>query len=410
MKMGKDEQIIRALHETDLYKILMMYFIWRYYPNLDVTFSFVNRNQNVRLSDHIDLNELREQFDAVSQMQFSDHIIEVLRSWEIFNNAFLNDLRNLKLESPEVWIGPSGLQIMSSGNWLKTTLWETYVLPIVSELYGRSMIEKNPVSLEEVEKAGREKLYEKIALIKRQCPNLKIIQFGLRRRFSGEWEDFVTNEMYKKNLLFGVSNLYIADILGIRARGTNAHELPMALTALARHISDEEVRRAPYEVLRKWQRLYGNQALIILDDTYGSDCFRRNLPPELLGDFRGFRQDSGDPIAYAENTIEYYRRNNIDPKEKLLLFSDGLTAEKAVALYKMFEGQINTSFGIGTNLTHDVGFVKPLPLVMKLVEAAGNSAVKLSNNLSKAIGDPEEIEEIKRIFGYTNTSKQEIVY
>jgi nicotinate phosphoribosyltransferase len=148
----------------------------------------------------------------------------------------------------------------------------------------------------------------------------------------------------------------------------------------------------------------------MLDDTYGSDCFRRFLSRKYAEDFRGFRQDSGDPFEYGEKTIRYYEGLGINPKEKMIVFSDGLTPERAVEIHNRFVGRIISVFGIGTNLTNDLGFIKPLSLVMKIVSAAGNPAVKLSNNLDKATGDPREIEEIKRIFGYTNEYREAVVY
>jgi len=202
----------------------------------------------------------------------------------------------------------------------------------------------------------------------------------------------------------------IARQRGVEAMGTNAHELPMTLTALARHTSPEAMRQAPYKVLKLWQRRFGHKSLIILDDTYGSDIFRKSLPTYYLEDFKGFRHDSGDPYQYGEDTIRLYQENGIDPTGKLLIFSDGLNPQKAVELAKHFAGRIRVSFGMGTNLSNDSGFFKALSLVMKVIEAAGNPAVKLSNNLNKATGPADEVNYYKQAMRYTNTASQVVVY
>lgn len=378
---------------------------------MQVRFNFKNRSK-VALAPLIDLNELREQLTAVAQMQFSDAIIAVFRSWGMFDPAFLIDLKNMRLHVPEVWVDATGdLQIESVGTWFQATLWEIYTLAIVSELYGRAMMKQQGISQEQIERECLRRLDEKIALFA-QHPDFRLMQFGLRRRFSGRIEDLVTEQLKTKlppGILTGASNVYVANTFNLEAQGTNAHELPMALVAYARHTSDTAVRDAPYEVLRKWRTLYGHKALIVLDDTFGSKQFRWYMPRDLAEDYRGFRHDSGEPYAYGNNTVTFYRERGINPTTKQLIFSDGLNARGAIDLHLHFRGSIMTGAGMGTHLTFDVGFPPP-SLVMKLTEAAGRPAVKLSNNLAKATGDPREIQEIKRIFGYNVTEETAVTY
>ena len=164
-------------------------------------------------------------------------------------------------------------------------------------------------------------------------------------------------------------------------------------------------------MLELWERLYGQKLLIMLPDAFGSRRFFEELPQEYAESFRGVRQDSGDPFAFGDMLLEFYRKRGIDPKQKMIIFSDGLTVPKMQELYRRFAGEFGTvSFGWGTNFTNDTGLIKPLSLVMKLVEAAGNPAVKLSDNLEKAVGDPEEVAAYKRIFGYTETFREKPVY
>ncbi len=403
--------IIRRADENDVYKIMMMYLIWSEYPNLRVKFGFKNRTKDVDLGKYVDRNELWSQLDSCRKLQFTDEVLAVYRSWEMFPEEFLQALKALQFALPEFEHRKSKpLTITTDGHWFNDTLWEIYVLPIVSELYGRGRAWAEGISEADLFNEGNRRLSEKIAFFK-QHPYLRISQFGLRRRFSGLWEEHVTERLLSETrVITGVSNMYLADKYKVPAQGTNAHELPMALTALARHSGPKAMRDAPYLVLRLWQKLFGHKSLIKLDDAYGSETFRRELAREFLESFRGFRHDSGDPFAYGEAVISLYKSYGIDHRSKVIIFSDGLNPELALKLYTHFQGRIIVLFGMGTNLTNDMGLIKPLSLVMKITEAAGNPAVKLSNNLNKATGDPDEVEYYKQVFGYTNTNSQALEY
>jgi nicotinate phosphoribosyltransferase len=407
----KDAPIIRRIDEYDVYKILMMYLIWSEYPNLRVKFGFKNRTTSVLLGDYIDIGELREQLETVSKLTYTDEVLAVYRSWDIFPEDYLQALKQHRLTMPDLEIRPDKtLHVEADGLWFNKTPWEIYVLAIVSELAGRGRAKAAGISEEVLFNEGNKRLAEKIAFFKKH-PELKISQFGLRRRFSGLWEEHVTRRLLTETkVITGVSNMYLADMFGIPAQGTNAHELPMALTALAQHSGPKAMRAAPYLVLKQWQRLYGHKSLIMLDDAYGSEVFRRELPRQFLESYRGFRHDSGDPLAYGEAVIQLYQRYGIDHRSKVIIFSDGLNPELALEIYKHFKGRIVVVFGMGTNLTNDFGLLSALSLVMKIIEAAGNPAVKLSNNLNKATGPAEAIEYYKQTFGYSNTERQTLVY
>lgn len=410
---AKDAPIVRRIDENDVYKVLMLYLIWSYYPNLRVKFGFKNRTRKIPIARYVRVQEFQEQLDAYAKLTFTDEVIATYRGWQMFPEDFLLWLKTIDLTAPQVRQEGDNLVIEVAGLWSDVTLWEIPTLCIASELYGRGFAAANDISEAALYDEGNRRLAEKIALFN-QHPMLRIAQFGLRRRFSGPWEDHVTARLLDEatpGIITGVSNMYLADLHGVEAVGTNAHELPMALTALARHKSDDAMSDAPYQVLKLWQRLYGHKALIMLDDAYGSDVFRRRLPEYFLKSFKGFRHDSGDPFQYGEDVIAHYEANGIDPTGRLIIFSDGLNPQKTVDLLEYFRGRIMTAFGMGTNLTNDLGLVTPLSLVMKIIESAGNPAVKLSNNVNKATGpDPAEIEYYKRVFGYTNTEGEEVVY
>ncbi|MEX0918008.1 MAG: nicotinate phosphoribosyltransferase [Candidatus Paceibacterota bacterium] len=407
----RDAPIVRRADENDVYKILMMYLIWKYYPNLQVKFSFTNRTVRVPLSEYVDVLELQEHLNEVAKLRFTEEVVSVFREWDMFSEGFLQELAGLKLCAPKPYHEDHMLRIDIEGSWLSVTLWEIYILSIVSELYGRDYARKHGLTEVDLWNEGNRRLDEKIKLFN-QHPNLRIAQFGLRRRFSGLWEEHVTKRLLEEcpGIITGVSNMYLANKFGVAAQGTNAHELPMALVALARHESPAAMREAPYKVLKLWQRLYGHKSLIILDDAYGSDTFSDALPRHYIDDFRGFRHDSGDPFKYGNAKIKLYEKYDIDPRDRLLIFSDGLNPKLMIELLEYFADRIKVAFGVGTNLTNDLGLVTALSLVMKIVSAAGNPAVKLSNNLDKATGPADEIEYVKDVFGYTNTDRFDVVY
>ena len=402
---------IKNLLEVDAYKFTMGAFIWRFFPNLRVRFAFTNRTQ-VPLARFVDPQALREEFEALRAYRISDDDVAYLRSWGIFPEGYLQALKELQL--PELLVEAQKddqLRIEAQGSWLEVTFWETVVLATVAERYAQARAKQEGISEKELLAVAEERLAEKIKLLK-AGPEMPILQFGLRRRLSGAWERLATSRMYEEGVPFaGVSNVALARELGVEALGTNAHELPMALAALARHESDRAVKQAPYRVLELWERLYGQKLLVMLPDAFGSRRFFEELPQEYAESFRGVRQDSGDPLAFGEMLLEFYRKRGIDPKQKMIIFSDGLTVPKMQALHRRFAGQFGTvSFGWGTNFTNDTGLIKPLSLVMKLTEAAGNPAVKLSDNLEKAVGEPKEVAEYKRIFGYNESFREKPQY
>lgn len=404
--------ILRRIDENDVYKILMLYLIWSYYPNLQVKFGFKNRTTSVPIARFIRLEEFQEQLDAYAELRFTDEVIAIYRSWQMFPEDFLLWLKTIDLTPPQVRREGDNLVIEVEGLWSDVTLWEIPTLCIASELYARGFAAAEGIEEVDLYDEGHRLLTEKIDLFN-QYPALRVAEFGMRRRIGSVAEDHIAGRLINETtpgIMTGVSNMYLADQLGVEAVGTNAHELPMALTALARHVSEDAMRNAPYKVLKLWQRLYAHKSLIMLDDAYGSDVFRRGLPDYFLKTFKGFRHDSGDPFQYGEDVIELYRQKGIDPTGRLIIFSDGLNPQKAIDLLEHFQGRIMVAFGMGTNLTNDFGLIKPLSLVMKIIEAAGNSAVKLSNNLNKATGDPKEVAYYKKVFGYTNTAKEAVVY
>jgi len=410
----KDSPAVDSMSETDVYKILMLYFIWRWFPNLPVKFAFTNRTKAVRLGDEVDIGLIKENIRHVQQLLFTDAEIANYRSWGMFPETFLRDLRTISL--PDVLVEKTSggqLRIEVEGLWFHVTLWELYILPIVSELRVRQFVGEDASDHLRFIKEGEARLMAKIPMIRQLSENSKISLFDLRRRATGLWErhtsGILLNEVPKH--IAGISNVQVAYELGVEATGTNAHELPMAISALRGLESDEALRNAPFEVLKKWQRIFGHKALIMLPDAYGSEAFFRSVPDHFLRDYKGSRQDSGDPFAYGEMVIGTYKDHGINPMDKLIIFSDGLTVEKMIELERRFIGRILVAFGWGTNKGFDFGdLFKALSMVMKLVMAAGESAVKLSDNIEKAIGELLAIERYKHLHRYAITFRETPVY
>jgi nicotinate phosphoribosyltransferase len=188
----------------------------------------------------------------------------------------------------------------------------------------------------------------------------------------------------------------------IEAIGTNAHELPMVYAALA--ADDAALREAPYRVLEHWQSDYDGNLRIILPDTYGTKGFLERAP-EWLASWTGIRIDSGDPATGAETAIAWWESRGQEPREKLVIFSDGLDVDRIEALYARFHGRAKLGFGWGTLLTNDFrglapgDALAPFSLVCKAVSANGHPTVKLSDNPAKALGPAAEVARYKRVFG-----------
>lgn len=417
----KLDPIIRSLIDTDFYKLLMLQMIWKLYPDVDASFSLINRTTSVRLAEEIDEGMLREQLDHARTVGLSKKEMIWLAGntfygkKQIFEPEFLNWLSTYKLPEYELSKRDGQFELSFHGRWMETTLWEIPALAIINELRSRAAMRRmGPFTLDVLYARAKAKMWEKVERL-RTLPGLRISDFGTRRRHSFLWQRWCV-EALKEGIgeaFTGTSNVLLAMDSDLEAVGTNAHELPMVVAALAN--SDEELRAAPYKVLKDWNRLYHGNLLIVLPDAFGTAAFLRDAP-EWVADWTGFRPDSAPPIEGGEKIIEWWQRMGRDPKSKLLIFSDGLDVDAIIDTYRHFEGRVRMSFGWGTNLTNDfagcapqdVESLKPISLVCKVSEANGRPAVKLSDNLRKATGDPAEVERYLRFFGHEDRVDQAV--
>lgn len=406
------DPIVRSLLDTDFYKLLMLQMVRHLYPDVHATFELINRTKSVRLAEVIDEDELRAQLDHARTLRFGKKELIWLAGnsfygkRQMFSPDFIAWLATFQLPEYELRKADGQYELRFHGPWTHTMMWEIPALAIVNELRSRvAMRARGRFELDVLYARAKAKLWEKVERLAK-LPDLVISDFGTRRRHGFLWQRWCV-EALKEGLgsrFIGSSNVLLAMDADLEAIGTNAHELPMVLAALAP--DDATLAETPYRVLKDWQDHYAGNLLVVLPDAFGTAAFLRNAP-EWVADWTGFRPDSAPPIAGGEQIIRWWQEKGRDPRQKLLIFSDGMDIDSIEATYRHFHGRVRMSFGWGTNLTNDfrgcapfaTEDLDPISLVCKVVEAEGRPAVKLSDNPAKATGDPAEIERYLRVFG-----------
>lgn len=434
------DPITRSLLDTDFYKLLMLQFIWKHFRRTRAAFTLTNRTSAVPLGDIVNLDELREQLESTRRLRF--HKSELI--WlagntfygrrGMFEPAFLEWLeKDFHLSEFELCVEDGQISLRFDGLWTHTTMWEIYALSAVDELKTRASLKGlSELELDIIYARAKTRLWEKMERL-RGVPGLNVSDFGTRRRHSFLWQEYVVTAMADtlQGNFAGSSNTYLAYKHDLEAIGTNAHELPMAMAALAE--TDEELKQAQYRLLELWQQTYQGELLILLPDTYGTTQFFRHAPA-WVSQWTGQRIDSKDPFVAGDEFIEWLEKQGVDPRRKRLIASDSLDVDLILALHAYFGGRLRNgavpaefrrasdfedasrwvperrirfSAGWGTFLTNDFRNCNPrgdesfdpVSLVCKLSAVEGRPAVKLSDNYSKAMGPPEEIERYRRIFG-----------
>ncbi len=382
----------------DYYKFTMSQLQYEQMPAVQVTFGLINRSV-VRLADMIDVDAVRQQLDTLRAVGFGADELAYLaglrtsQGTPVFAPRYLEWLSASRLPAVEVWVD-GDVRVQTSGAWPLVTFWETVVMSAINQHYFAGYVRAHGLSLADVYAEGMRRLDAKIAVL-HQYPGIKIVDFGTRRHFGFDWQTQVVAHLQRQcpNQLIGTSNVALAQQFGLRPIGTFAHEMPMVYAAVAEH-QGREVRDSHQRFLHDWYARYGVDLSIALTDTFGSGFFFHDFTPTQAQTWRGVRHDSGDPLAFGERVISFYQRHGIDARTKTIVFSDSLTIERIVELYRRFEGRINVLFGWGTNLTNDVGLT-PLNIVMKTVSADGVATVKLSDHVGKHTGPQEKIERYK---------------
>lgn len=424
--------IINSLLDIDFYKFTMGQVIFHKYKDTPVKFVFKNRSKKYKLQNLISMSDLQRELDHARNLKFTSSEIHYLRGTNeygerMFKEDYLQFLqKDFYLPPYDLYFAgtrPGGdgsdFEIIIKGKWSEVTYWETIVLSIISELVGRVLMEKRETNTyfgdfktsdiktfkEAVHSGGILSLVKKIETLRRN-PGITFCDFGTRRRFSREWQDYVVKTMASElpDQFLGTSNVYLAMKYGLLPMGTSAHEMYMGISGIVHQVGtakrrDEDILYSHNKTLQDWWEEYGFGLSIALTDNYGSDFFFKDFTVSQAREWKGLRQDSGDPFVFGEKAIYFYQSCGIDPKTKLIVFSDCLDLDLIRQLHDRFHERIKITFGWGTDLTNDVGF-PTLSLIMKLMESNGYGTVKLSDNTTKALGTSEDIERFKNIFSY----------
>ena len=353
--------IIRSLLDTDLYKFTMMQVVLHHFPGANVEYRFKCRNAGVDLVPFIE--EIRAEIRHLCTLRFTDPELDYLRGMRFIKSDFVDFLGLFHLNEKYIEVRPAPsndgqIEIVIAGPWLHTIMFEVPVLAIVNEVFF-SRTQTHPQWEE-----GKRRLTDKLASLKRPgLEDCRIADYGTRRRFSHTWHEHVLLETHAQlgAQYAGTSNVYFAMKHGMTPLGTMAHEYLQACQALGPRLRDSQTF-----ALETWAKEYRGDLGIALSDTYGFDAFLRDFDMFFCKLFDGVRHDSGDPFEWGERMLKHYDDMRAEPKSKALIFSDSLDMPKVIGLYERFHGRCKLAFGVGTNLTNDLGYT-PLQIVIKMV-------------------------------------------
>lgn len=385
------QPVIHSLLESDLYKFTMQQPMLHSMPTNQAEYRFVCRNATAfplaQLADAVNA-----QLDALCELRFSQHELAYLGGLRFLSSDYIDFLRLFQFQRRFVTVSTQGdeLVVVAKGPQVHVMGFEIHVLAIINELYFQRLSQAGdtPFALTE----ARRRLQSKIALLrdyeaqgaKRRHP-FEFFDFGLRRRFSGAWQDEVATTLAREVPQFfkGTSNVYLAQKLGLTPIGTMAHEYLQTFQGVG-----VQLKGFQKAALESWVQEYRGDLGVALTDVVGMDAFLADFDLYFAKLFDGLRHDSGDPVAWGEKALAHYAKLRLDAQAKRLVFSDGLDLPTAIQLHSHFADRVQTGFGIGTNLTNDTG-LKPLNIVMKLVRCNDQPTAKLSDSPGKTLCDDQ---------------------
>lgn len=391
--------VLHTLLDTDAYKLHMQQAVFHHYHDVHVAAEFRCRGDDL-LGIYAD--SIREQVDAMQHLALQDDEYHWLSGLPFFKADYLTWLRDFRYKPEQVTVTNDNgkLNIRLAGPWREVIMWEVPLLAVISELAHRYRSPETGV------KQAVASLENKLAAFSTLTEGLdmsrfRLMDFGTRRRFSREVQQAIVKRLQQEPWFVGTSNYDLARRLDLTPMGTQAHEWFQAHQQISPDLANSQ--RA---ALAAWLDEYPNQLGIALTDCITMDAFLRDFGPEFAERYQGLRHDSGDPVEWGEKAIAHYEKLGIDPMTKVLVFSDNLDLAKAVDLYRHFSSRVNLSFGIGTRLTCDIPQVKPLNIVIKLVECNGKPVAKLSDSPGKTIcHDKAFVRALRKAFDLPQVKK-----
>lgn len=370
--------VLRTLLDTDAYKLHMQQAVYHHYYDVHVTAEFRCRGDDLL---GIYAETIREEVDAMQHLHLQEDEYQWLSGLPFFEADYLNWLRAFRYDPRQVVVTNDNgkLHIRLSGPWREVIMWEVPLLAVISELVHRYRAPQTGVQQALLH------LETKLADFATRTQGLdmsafRLMDFGTRRRFSRDVQYAIVARLQQEPWFIGTSNYDLARRLSLTPMGTQAHEWFQAHQQISPDLATSQ--RA---ALAAWLDEYPTQLGIALTDCITMDAFLRDFGPEFAQRYQGLRHDSGDPVEWGEKAIAHYEKLGIDPLSKTLIFSDNLDLNKALDLYRHFAERVNLGFGIGTRLTCDIPDVKPLNIVIKLVECNGKPVAKLSDSPGKTI-------------------------
>lgn len=391
--------ILYSLLDTDAYKLHMQQAVFHHYYDVQVAAEFRCRGDDL-LGIYADA--IREQVEAMQSLRLQDDEYQWLSGLPFFKKDYLDWLRDFRYDSSQVTVSNEDgkLSIRLAGPWREVIMWEVPLLAVVSELVHRYR------SPEATTQLALDALEQKLATFstltaETDMSAFRLMDFGTRRRFSRDVQQAIVHRLQQEPWFVGTSNYDLARRLSLTPMGTQAHEWFQAHQQISPDLATSQ--RA---ALAAWLKEYPDQLGIALTDCITMDAFLRDFGPEFATRYQGLRHDSGDPVEWGEKAIAHYQKLGIDPLSKTLVFSDNLDLNKAFDLYRHFAARVNLGFGIGTRLTCDIPQVKPLNIVIKLVECNGKPVAKLSDSPGKTIcHDKAFVRALRKAFDLPKVKK-----
>jgi nicotinate phosphoribosyltransferase len=391
--------VLQTLLDTDAYKLHMQQAVFHHYYDVQVAAEFRCRGDDL-LGIYADA--IREQVEAMQSLRLQDDEFQWLSGLPFFKQDYLDWLRDFRYNPQQVTVHNDNgkLNIRLEGPWREVIMWEVPLLAVISELVHRYRSPEADIT--QALSALEHKLTDFNRLTQDiDLSGFRLMDFGTRRRFSREVQQAIVERLKQEPWFVGTSNYDLARRLSLTPMGTQAHEWFQAHQQISPDLATSQ-----RVALAAWLEEYPDQLGIALTDCITMDAFLRDFGPEFAERYQGLRHDSGDPVEWGEKAIAHYQKLGIDPMSKVLVFSDNLDLNKAIDLYRHFSSRVNLSFGIGTRLTCDIPQVKPLNIVIKLVECNGKPVAKLSDSPGKTIcHDKAFVRALRKAFDLPQVKK-----